>query len=170
MAGQRGAHRVGVLLPQPGAALDIGEQKHTIPDGRSARVWRGRAGTNAARGALRVGGGSRSGVSSARAQRMKSSRSSGASWSWVASRAAISREGRRASPSILTIRSFEQPTKRRQRVLGQVERFAAAFDPQAEREQRRISIGRGSFGGTRCPTLVQLLYAEMVPLGSRQML
>jgi hypothetical protein len=59
-----------------------------------------RAGTNAARATLRAGGGSRSGGSSARAQRMKSSRSSGASWSWVASRAAISREGRRASPSI----------------------------------------------------------------------
>ena len=27
VAGQRGAHALGVLLPEPGAALDVGEQK-----------------------------------------------------------------------------------------------------------------------------------------------
>ena len=39
VAGQGGAHGVGVLLPEPGAALDVGEQER---DGARGRLAHGR--------------------------------------------------------------------------------------------------------------------------------
>ena len=69
---------------------------------------------------------------------------------------------------------FRAADQRRQRVLGQVERFAAAFDPQAERQQRlaRPCVAAPPSGRDvlHLSRLSKLLYQEMVPLRSPLML
>ena len=134
MAGQRGTHGIGVLFPQPSAADDIGEQKHhhageiELHGRKRGRGWH----KGGARHALRrrrqpirrkLGARAADEVVVLRRRKLELGRQQRGDLARWPARIALD----------LDDQVFRAADQRRQRLLRQVERFAAALDPQPER-------------------------------------